>query len=136
MTAEPVDAGTVAGPVEWRLDLPGYTSPPLSENQRLHWAAKHRIGQQLRNDVLLLARAAKLPRNLGRVEIVWHWQPTVRRRRDDDNPTPSLKVARDALVAYGLVADDDSEHVRSGCVIEPVGAPPARCWLTITERVS
>lgn len=57
----------------WRLDLP-YARPPISENDRMHWARKHRIGQQLRNDVLWLAKQANLPRGLDRVRIEWHWQ--------------------------------------------------------------
>jgi hypothetical protein len=38
-----------------------------------------------------LALAAKLPKQLARVEIVLHWQPSTRRHRDEDNILPTLK---------------------------------------------
>lgn len=115
----------------WELDLP-WDRPPLSLNQRLHWARKAQISRAVKEAVQLIASAKRLPRGLEAAAITLHWQPTVNRRRDVDNPTPTLKAAVDALVLYGLVADDDSAHVLSGCRIEPV-ADVARLWLRIVE---
>jgi crossover junction endodeoxyribonuclease RusA len=106
--------------------------PTLSMNQRLHWAEVARRKRLVGDQVLLLARAARLPRGLSRVEVVLHWRPTIRRRRDSDNPSPTLKAAIDGLAAYGLVPDDDALHVRSYCEIHPVGKP-GRVWLAIKE---
>ena len=115
---------------EWRLDLP-YPRPPLNLNQRMHWAPKLQIQRQIAADVTTLARAAKLPTGLDRVEIVLCWQAKLNRRRDEDNPWPTLKVAIDALTRYGLTADDDSEHVKSGVVI--TRGPVDALWLSIRE---
>lgn len=116
------------------IDLP-YLKPPLSLNQRMHWAPKRERVAQLRSDAIRLALYHRLPKGLDRVHIALHWQPTIRRNRDVDNPTPTLKALVDGLTAYGLTVDDDSEHVTSGCVIDPV-APTARLWLRIVESTA
>jgi len=117
---------------EWTLDLP-YAAPPLSLNGRHHWTYITRTTSQLKQDTHRLALHAKLPRGLERVEVVLHWQPRTKRKRDTDNPTPTLKACIDGLTRlYKLVPDDDSDHVSSRCVIEPVAAT-ARLWLTITD---
>ncbi len=116
---------------EWTLDLP-WPRPPLDENKRLHHMAVYRARQEIIPAVRVLALQAKLPKGLDRVGIVLHWQATVHRPRDSDNPTPTLKACIDALTRYGLLEDDDSEHVTSGCVIEALG-PKSRLWLTIHD---
>lgn len=119
---------------EWTIELP-YSKPPLTLNQRMHWAPKARWIKQLRSDARLLATNSKLPQHLDQVGIVLHWQATVRRQRDTDNPTPTLKALIDGLRDYGLVIDDDAEHVTSGCVVEAL-ASTTRLWLTITDLES
>jgi crossover junction endodeoxyribonuclease RusA len=116
---------------QWVIDLP-YPAPPLSLNKRMHYRSEARVRKQIHSDVAVLARVLKIPKGLQRVEIVLHWQARVIRRRDSDNPTPTLKACIDALTKYGLVEDDDAEHVTSRCVIEPLAKKP-RVWLTITE---
>ncbi len=134
----------------WVIPLPGYTSPPLSLNDRMGWAQARRVRQKFQGDVLLMARSAGLPLRLGFVHVKLHWAPAVVRRRDSDNPQASLKAARDALVRYGVVPDDDLGHMSSDVVIEPVckAAPSlgyctgrgvrihvgARLWLTVEAR--
>lgn len=115
----------------WTIELP-YASPPLSLNDRMHWARANWWKQCIRADAHTLALAERLPLGLTRVEIALHYQPSTKRSRDEDNMFATLKPAIDGLVQYGLVADDDSAHVTSRCVIEPV-AKPARLWLTITD---
>jgi hypothetical protein len=104
-----------------------YDRPPLSMNKRLHHMAEYRVREQIRTDVLALARFYKLPKGLERVHVVLHWSPIVRRTRDTDNPGPTVKAILDALKpgtpkkpGHGLVPDDDSEHVSSEVVIHPV----------------
>lgn len=115
----------------WVLRLP-YSAPPLSLNKKLHWSAEYKWKQQIQSDVLNMARYVRLPKGLSRVEIVLHWAPSVRRDRDTDNPTLTLKPAIDALIRYGLCADDSHEYVSSRCVIEPI-AKPSQVWLSVTD---
>jgi hypothetical protein len=113
------------------IDLP-YPRPPLHANQRLHRMAVYRLTTELRADAHNLARHHRLPKGLGQVGIVLYWQATVKRSRDNININPTLKPLVDGLVDYGLVPDDDSGHVTTGTVVEPV-APTARLWLRIVE---
>jgi hypothetical protein len=117
----------------WTLTLP-YRTPPLRDNSRDHWAVKAAATRQLRGDARVLAAHAKLPRQLHRVAIILHWQPAVRRRRDQLSIAPTLKPLVDGLVDYGLVPDDDVDHVTVTCRIHP--PQPGACgalWLDIEE---
>lgn len=102
----------------YELVLP-YARPPLNLNQRLHHMAKYRLNEQIKDDVHKLALAARLPKLVAFVTVELLWCPPDNRTRDTDNPTPTLKSAIDGLKRYGLVADDDSRHVRSWCTIGP-----------------
>ena len=84
------------------LDL-GYTRPPLSANDRMHWARKAKITAAVRLSVGLLAR--RIP-YLGWCEVTFTWTVTDARRRDADNLVPFLKAACDGLVDAGIVNDD------------------------------
>ena len=121
--------------MSWTIDLP-YTAPPLRDNDRRHWADKHKRTAILRRDAYTIAlamnRAGELPHGLGRVRIVLVWRPAVNRRRDQLSIAPTLKPLVDGLVDYGLIPDDDTEHCELSCRIEPV-AKPARLWLEITD---
>lgn len=96
------------------LDLPivGYPRPPLTLNQRHHWAAASRLRKQLAADLAMQLRAAL--RGLGArgvtpvppLTITLEWVVPDRRRRDNDNITPTVKVAADVLC--GLLGIDDS----------------------------
>lgn len=112
----------------------GYTSPPLSLNSRDHWATRHRKVQKLRSEVAVLARHHKVPA-CERVAVALVWQPRDRRRRDGDNPFPTIKSAVDGLVDAGVVPDDDHSRVTHQGVIfaerEP-GQTHGRLWLRIT----
>lgn len=115
----------------WELPLP-WARPPLDLNTSMHYMQIHRIRKEIISAMHVLALQAKLPKDLDRVRIVLHWQPMVARTRDVDNPVTTLKACTDGLTRYGLVEDDDSEHVESACVIEPLGRV-ARLWITITD---
>lgn len=115
------------------LQLP-YTSPPLSLNSRDHWRTAHRKKARLRAEVALLARSARLER-AERISVRLLWQPRDRRKRDGDNPFPTIKSAVDGLVDAGVVEDDDSTRVVHGGVhfLEPEkGQNAGRLWLEIT----
>ena len=117
-----------------------YDRPPLTANQRFgHWAAKARITADVRRTTMLLARAAKLPRNCEHVTVALHYVPRDRRRRDASNLMPTQKAVVDGLVDAGLVADDTPEYVTETIpTIDPPsreapGPRGGRLYLTITE---
>lgn len=92
---------------EWVVDLP-YKMPPLTLNQRLHWATKARRTKDLR--LLAKLSARKWPdMEKCQVELVW-FVPT-RHRRDVDNLVPTLKALCDGLVDAEVVPDDTPEFM-------------------------
>lgn len=112
-----------------RIDLP-WSSPPLSANQRMHWAPKARTVQEVRRTTWALARNTKPPR-ADRLVITLHYRPKDRRRRDAHNLYPMVKACVDGLVDAGVVPDDDTEHVSTPePVIHPPNGQPA-IWLEI-----
>lgn len=124
----------------YRIDLP-YATPPLSMNDRGHWATKARLTASVRRDILSLARFHRLPRNVAHASIQLHYRPRDRRRRDTDNLVATLKPCCDALAAgtarnpgYGLVPDDTPEFMAKP---EPIIHLPEKgnsghLWLEIT----
>ena len=95
--------------MRWEIDL-CRIAPPLSANQRLHWAAQHRIRAQLQSDVALLLRYHKVPA-MDHAAVWLEWVPSVKRRRDHGNESPTVKAIVDQIVRSGLLEDDDHEHV-------------------------
>jgi len=93
----------------WSLSLP-YRRPPLNLNQRLHHMAEYRIKTQLKQDIILLARAHKIPR-LAAVTAELVWFKGDNRVADSDNISPTLKPCLDGLVSAGVLPDDNSDHV-------------------------
>lgn len=93
----------------WTIRLP-YQRPPLSANQRLHWAAKARLTREIRRDSALLIRAAGVP-PCERVKVRVLWCVADRRRRDPSNVMPTQKAVVDGLVDAGVVPDDTPDFV-------------------------
>lgn len=123
----------------WTLELP-YTAPPLSLNKRMHWGQADEIKQQISADVYKLATEQRLPKGLAMVRVSLHWLVGDRRRRDVDNPAPTLKAVLDGLCGgskkrpgYGLTVDDDHTHVMADVTIEYVPKAAQRLWITITD---
>lgn len=112
-----------------------YTTPPLTLNQRLHWAAKHRETARIRHDVGALARAALERRHtpMTRAHVDLWWTPKDARRRDTDNPAPTLKACIDGLRDAGVFLDDDSATVSSRVVIGPPDKADPRMELIVHE---
>lgn len=88
----------------WVLVL-HYKRPPLTLNQRMHWAPKHKLNRQVRDQAAYLARHHGIP-PLGRCRVELTWVVADRRRRDADNIQPTLKAICDGLVDAGIVTDD------------------------------
>ncbi len=115
-----------------RIDLP-YSKPPLSMNDRQHWAVKARITAGVRTSTARLAKAASVPTGLPHVTVTLCYRPKSNRKRDADNLVPVLKACCDGLVDHGLTADDTPDLMTKAMpVIHPAvkGQPPA-LWLEI-----
>lgn len=118
---------------EHRIDLT-WADLPLSMNKSMHYHQAARERQMIIHEVTTRARAQHLPRDVPAIVVELHWQPRVIRARDTDNPAPSIKAIIDALVRYGMVADDDHTRVRSESVIHPADkASKVKFWVRVIE---
>ena len=100
----------------WEFDLP-WKRPPLSLNDRMHWAQKHRITRELR----LVARTkTRFVPDLGRCRVTLVWYVNDRRRRDEDNPMVTLKALADGVTDSGVVEDDTHDLMEKRVRIEYV----------------
>lgn len=108
-------------PLDWER-------PPLTENQRMHWALKARVTKDVRLTARLLT--ARLGRQ-NRVRVTLTWIVADKRRRDEDNLVATLKACCDGIVDAGVVPDDTPEFmVKMMPVIEY--RPGARPRMTLT----
>jgi hypothetical protein len=85
-----------------------WAKAPLSLNQRLHHMQKAKITKDLRTLMAVLAGHLE---PVGRCEVELVWIVGDKRRRDSENPVPTLKALCDGLVDAGLVPDDVPEHM-------------------------
>ena len=104
----------------WIVRIGNYTTPPLTSNQRLHWRAEYALKKALRDAVRVgLWREKVTPCESAHVVLVY--VPRDSRRRDSHNLVPTVKVAVDALVSCGVLADDTPEFLSESM---PVIAEP------------
>ncbi|PRB78268.1 hypothetical protein CQ012_02445 [Arthrobacter sp. MYb214] len=83
----------------------------LNLNQKEHWAPRNKRAQAWRHGAHIMARQAKLPKGLQRVQVdAYVWKKT-RVRYDPHNLMPTLKPVIDGLVDCGLLVDDSSEYL-------------------------
>lgn len=107
-----VQAGAMRLPDQWTIRL-HYARPPkgLSANDRTHWRAKANATAAIREEVMHLVRAAKIPA-CERIRVDLTWYVADRRRRDSDNLAPLAKAIYDGIganrgVSARIVEDDD-----------------------------
>lgn len=117
--------------MSWKITLI-WPTPPLTANQRLHWAQRARTTRTIREAVAWGARGAGIPA-LRRCSVELHYVPADNRRRDADNLMPTLKVCCDGLVDAGVVPDDTPSYMDK---VMPVIHPGERflawrLWLVI-----
>ena len=93
----------------WHLPLP-YTRPPLSLNDRHHWASKARTTKAIRHAAATVARAKRVPA-CERIAVELHYQQKVARPIDGDNLMATVKPCVDGLRDAGVIPDDDSARV-------------------------
>lgn len=114
----------------WRMELP--LTRPLSLNDRKsRWSEASAVAQ-LRGDVHVLARHAKIP-PCGRIHVQLHYVPPSAGRRDRDNLVATLKPVLD-----GLVDDTDRYVTWSPPIIDPPskGGPYLRRLYVIVREVA
>jgi crossover junction endodeoxyribonuclease RusA len=121
----------VSGPRTWTLELPPGL-PLLNLNQRLFWAEENRRKQAIGKAAWALARQQRIPR-LARIAVTAEYQPPDRRKRDEDNFSPSAKAAIDGIKNAGVVSDDSSDQVTFGGVRIGERFPRGRLVIMITE---
>lgn len=128
----------MSAPVIFRLDLP-WPRPPLRSNDRRYWRKQAEVVAGVRDAVMMLARAAKIPAS-NHLTVQLHYAPGRRTRMDSHNLHPTVKACVDALargkrrdwVGLELVPDDTDEFVT---ILTPqIHYPPEpgpKCWLTV-----
>jgi len=118
--------------VPTHIELP-WSMPPLSMNDRGHWAPRSSRIRSVRETGCWLTRNAKLGSH-QRVRIELHYQPKVRRGRDSDNLAATYKPLVDGCTDAGLVPDDTDVHVERGwpTIHDPIPGEAGRMWLEIT----
>lgn len=88
--------------------------PPLTENQRLHWARKAKLTREIRTWAGVLFRTARFAgvpdEHPLTVELTWFVND--RRKRDEENTIPTYKAICDGLVDAGIVPDDTPRYMR------------------------
>lgn len=113
----------------WTFRLP-WTSPPLSLNSRIHWAAKARITSSVRRTT---SRLCKPLGAANQIQVTLTYIPKDSRRRDADNLVATLKPICDGIVDAGVVTDDDPAHmIKDMPVIAAADPKDPRLELTIT----
>lgn len=117
--------------IEIEIDLPLHQGkPPLSLNQRLHWAEKARRSRRIRESVYWQAKALRLG-TVDHVTVQLHYAAPVLRQRDPDNLIPSQKPAVDGLVDARLIPGDTPQHLSWSMPLIHPGANKPRLWLTL-----
>lgn len=110
-----------------------WTKPPLSLNDRGHWAVRAQKIKEVRRTVWLLTR--RLPQ-MDAATLTLHYQPRDNRRRDSDNLFATVKACADGLRDAGVIPDDDTTHLSHNepVIHRAVKGEPGRMWLEITPR--
>lgn len=110
-----------------------FTKPPLNLNDRMHWAQKAKITKDIRARARLVARSVGLPKGCNDVSVRIVYRPRDKRRRDPSNLLLTQKPVLDGLVDYGLIPDDDPEHVEELMpkVLPPEKGKPGMVWIEV-----
>lgn len=92
---------------EIRLPWP---RPPLSLNDRSHWAIRSRKTRNVRAVATAFVKAAHVPHS-ARIRVALTYHPRDGRRRDEDNVVATYKALCDGIVDAGVVPDDTPEFM-------------------------
>jgi hypothetical protein len=110
-----------------------YPSPPLSLNDhRMHHMRRANLTRQVRADTARLAAELGGIPPLGRCDVTLIWYVTDSRKRDAENPVPTMKAMCDELVTLGVVEDDTPQFmVKHMPIIEWTAEGPAHMVLVV-----
>lgn len=113
-----------------RIDLP-FSRPPLSLNDRMHWATKARHTRAIRTATKVRALAVRCPQH-ERIAVTLHYRPRDNRPRDIDNLFATLKPCIDGLRDAGIVPEDDRSRVQPNVVIhDAIKGESGALWLEV-----
>lgn len=138
MTAYEVDIPLMLPPLSRWTGPKAKPCEPLNANTTYHRYERASRVRTVRESVLLMAKAAKIPR-CRHLTVGLHYAPGDNRRRDADNLWPTLKAACDALargprrdwVGLELVPDDTPEFMTKLAPEIHLGKGKRRLWLTV-----
>lgn len=137
MPGNSLSKGRCHGTVVASIGLPWTDLLTQNQTRRLHHQAEAKAKRLLADPARWAIRAARLTPIDFPAHVTLCWRPPDRRRRDADGLAPSLKVALDALVVEGVLADDSATHVpQTSCRIElPEHRPQMHAvWVEITPH--
>jgi crossover junction endodeoxyribonuclease RusA len=126
-----VSGGTL-GRREWNLPLP-FTRPLNMNDRHGNWQQAHRLKTAWFDAALVLARRERIP-TLEHFTVVLHYAPRVKRVRDPENLTASVKPLVDGLVkAHVARGDDPRYYTPTTPVIHGATGEPGRLWLVVLD---
>lgn len=105
--------------------------PWINVNDRMHWAKRARQTRTWREAGAVKARDECLPR-LDRAEIRIWVHKTTARKYDAMNLYPTWKAFVDGLVDYGLLPDDDNDHLTGPLIFAGAKHPEPGATISIT----
>lgn len=110
-----------------------FNKPPITANNRFHWAKKAKITKQIRHEALIRAKAARIKPS-EHVHVKLMYRPADNRRRDPSNLMPTQKALVDGLVDAGVVPDDTPQYVTEymPTILPAEGRERAEMWLEIS----
>ena len=118
----------------WHLTIPVL---PLSmnERERTHWAIRSRELAQITTAIHYLAAEQRIPKAKGRRSVLVTIHKSLRSRVTDDpaNRDSRAKSILDAMVATGLLVDDDDTHLEWLGVVEGERLRAKQTVVTISE---
>lgn len=106
----------------------------LSMNDRMHWGRRNALAQQWKDAVYWWARSNGLPKLLPPCMLRVTFPVTDRRRRDGDNPAPTVKAIVDGLVLAGCWSDDTPEWVETASSRFDPDAPRGLVVVEVVRR--
>lgn len=89
------------------VELP-WSRPPLTSNQRLHWAKRAKLTKQIRYATSVLFHTFG---PVNRCEVTMIWYVTDAKRRDVDNTVPTLKACCDGIIDAKILPDDTPNYM-------------------------
>ena len=109
----------------------------LTANGRYHWAERHNRTRWLRRLSAASACAVRVPKGLPRARVEVYVHGRTRRRVDPANAYPTVKALIDGLIDYGMLPDDDADHLIGPDMRRGAAATDLRAgWHRVTIHIT